>query len=315
MWRKIYMSKKNEVKTEETVERKKCFIITPIGDELSPIRRHIEGIIDVAITPALGDKYEIRVSHRIYEQGMITKQIIKEICNDELIIANITDRNPNVMYELALCHALGKPVIIIAEKNTSLPSDIIMQRTIFYVNDAQGTLELREELRKAEKELDFEQKTGPIIDVFKEINHDSILLEQVKTEKGDEIGKMEYIINRLNKIEDAITVPNRREEYTRIYNYVSRRLQYKYKTFTVAYPSNILKVKLNKMLADSFPNASVVECTIEPNDNSITISLVLDMAYRLRDINIEIMNCFTRMGIIGVEGIVFYNDNNNSISV
>ena len=36
----------------------RCFIITPIGDDSDPIRRHIEGIIDAAIRPALCDKYE-----------------------------------------------------------------------------------------------------------------------------------------------------------------------------------------------------------------------------------------------------------------
>jgi len=36
-------------------EKKKCFIVTPIGGENEPIRRHIDGIIDAAIIPALGD--------------------------------------------------------------------------------------------------------------------------------------------------------------------------------------------------------------------------------------------------------------------
>ena len=65
----------------------KCFIITPIGDDTDPIRRHIEGIIDAALRPALEDKYD-------------------------LVVANLTNRNPNVMYELALRHSLGKPVIM-----------------------------------------------------------------------------------------------------------------------------------------------------------------------------------------------------------
>ena len=56
--------------------KKRCFIITPIGDETDPIRRHIDGIIDAAIVPALGSKYEISVSHKISEPGSITKQII-----------------------------------------------------------------------------------------------------------------------------------------------------------------------------------------------------------------------------------------------
>ena len=41
--------------------KEKCFIITPIGDDTDPIRRHIDGIIDAAIRPALGEKYIRRV--------------------------------------------------------------------------------------------------------------------------------------------------------------------------------------------------------------------------------------------------------------
>lgn len=93
-----------------TEPKAKCFIITPIGDDNDPIRRHIDGVIDAAIIPALSEKYEIVVAHRIYEPGSITKQIISEIYEDQLVIANITNRNPNVMYELALRHAIGNPL-------------------------------------------------------------------------------------------------------------------------------------------------------------------------------------------------------------
>ena len=68
---------------------RKCFIITPIGKETDPIRRHIDGIIDAAIIPALGNKYEIVVAHKITTPGTITKQIINEIYSDELVIANL----------------------------------------------------------------------------------------------------------------------------------------------------------------------------------------------------------------------------------
>ena len=73
--------------------KEKCFVITPIGDDNDPIRRHIEGIIEAAITPALGVKYEIIVAHKISEPGSITKQIISEIYSAKLVIANITNRN------------------------------------------------------------------------------------------------------------------------------------------------------------------------------------------------------------------------------
>ena len=60
-------------------DKKRCFVITPIGGDSDPIRRHIEGIIDAAIKPALGEKYEIIVAHRISAPGTITKQVIN-IC-------------------------------------------------------------------------------------------------------------------------------------------------------------------------------------------------------------------------------------------
>ena len=160
-------------------EKKRCFVITPIGGDTDPIRRHIEGIIDAAIEPALGDEYEIVVAHRISAPGTITKQIIKEIYQDELVIANLTDRNPNVMYELAFRHSLGKPVIMIAEKSTALPSDIIMERVIFYHNDAKGVLELRDELEKAEKKIDFE-KASYQSHPLDEIKQQPVTMIQVK---------------------------------------------------------------------------------------------------------------------------------------
>ena len=97
----------------------KCFIITPVGNENDEIRRHVDGIIDAVIIPVLKD-YQIDVPHRITNMGSITKQIIRSIYESDLVIANLTTANPNVMYEQAFRHAVGKPVITIAEEGTLL---------------------------------------------------------------------------------------------------------------------------------------------------------------------------------------------------
>lgn len=196
----------------------KCFIITPIGDEKDPIRRHIEGVIEAAITPALGEKYEIVVAHKIYEPGSITKQIISEIYNSELVIANITNRNPNVMYELALRHAIGKPVITIAEKGTSLPADIVTERTIFYYNDAKGVLELIEDLKKAEAEIDLSKTSGPIVDVLGDISRDTQIIQRTSTNNPDEIEPLKFILQRLDRIETTIKNTNAHPHSTRFSN-------------------------------------------------------------------------------------------------
>ena len=187
----------------------KCFIITPIGDDTDPIRRHIEGIIDAALRPALEDKYDLVVAHRISEPGSITKQIITEIYSAKLVVANLTNRNPNVMYELALRHSLGKPVIMIAEKGTPLPSDIVMERTIFYQNDARGVIELRESIAAAEKEIDYEKTESPIYNVLHDVLKDRQIIEfsesqSISQEDDGNATVLKYILQKLTNLEDAV---------------------------------------------------------------------------------------------------------------
>ena len=187
----------------------KCFIITPIGDDTDPIRRHIEGIIDAALRPALEDKYDLVVAHRISEPGSITKQIITEIYSAKLVVANLTNRNPNVMYELALRHSLGKPVIMIAEKGTPLPSDIVMERTIFYQNDARGVIELRENIAAAEKEIDYDKIESPIYNVLHDVLKDRQIIEfsesqSISQEDDGNATVLKYILQKLTTLEDAV---------------------------------------------------------------------------------------------------------------
>ena len=187
----------------------KCFIITPIGDDTDPIRRHIEGIIDAALRPALEDKYDLAVAHRISEPGSITKQIITEIYSAKLVVANLTNRNPNVMYELALRHSLGKPVIMIAEKGTPLPSDIVMERTIFYQNDARGVIELRENIAAAEKEIDYDKTESPIYNVLHDVLKDRQIIEfsesqSISQEDDGNATVLKYILQKLTNLEDAV---------------------------------------------------------------------------------------------------------------
>lgn len=187
----------------------KCFIITPIGDDTDPIRRHIEGIIDAALRPALEDKYDLVVAHRISEPGSITKQIITEIYSAKLVVANLTNRNPNVMYELALRHSLGKPVIMIAEKGTPLPSDIVMERTIFYQNDARGVIELRENIAAVEKEIDYDKTESPIYNVLHDVLKDRQIIEfsesqSISQEDDGNATVLKYILQKLTNLEDAV---------------------------------------------------------------------------------------------------------------
>ena len=242
-----------------TEEKKKCFVITPIGDDCSTIRRDTEGIIKAIIKPVLDPEYEIIVAHKINEQGTITKQIIQHIYLDELVIANLTGRNPNVMYELAFRHSLGKPVIIIAEKKTSIPFDIITERTIFYQNDALGVLELQDELRKALKSINFTEKRSPIYDILYSLNNDIKILELSEKTDPENMDTLKYILNRLDSIEKSVQLysssPSFPEEPS---SNISAKIVFSYKNSDRFHTSKELRDEIYYNLNGLYPDMFLV---------------------------------------------------------
>lgn len=110
---------------------KVCFIIAPIGDEGSDVRRRSDQVLKHIITPAAKEcDYEPIRADKISEPGMITSQVIQHLLDDLLVIADLTGRNPNVFYELAIRHAIRKPVVQIIQRGEPIPFDVAQSRTI-----------------------------------------------------------------------------------------------------------------------------------------------------------------------------------------
>lgn len=61
---------------------------------------------------------------------MITRQIIDYILHSRLVVADLSFHNPNVFYELALRHAVRKPIVQISRGVDRLPFDIGQVRTV-----------------------------------------------------------------------------------------------------------------------------------------------------------------------------------------
>ena len=115
-----------------TSEKKKtCFVICPIGGPESVTRRRSDEIFNALIKNVLSRlNYECE---RIVDEnrpGSITDRIVEKLHDADLVIADLTDNNPNVFYELAIRQYTQLPVILMSENIDEIPFDTKSMNTI-----------------------------------------------------------------------------------------------------------------------------------------------------------------------------------------
>lgn len=90
----------------------------------------------------------------IFEEGVLLDDIIKGIAESEFVIADLTDKNPNVFYELGIAHQLRKQVIIITQKEDDVPSDLKGHKwNLYNISSKEGIDNLEEKIKKSFNKL------------------------------------------------------------------------------------------------------------------------------------------------------------------
>jgi hypothetical protein len=104
-----------------------CFVMMPFAEPLG-------GYYTTVYQPAI-DKAKlkaVRADAEIFGTGKIIDQIWAGIHSARVLVAELTGRNPNVLYELGLAHALRKPVVLVSSNEDDVPFDVRHVRVIYY---------------------------------------------------------------------------------------------------------------------------------------------------------------------------------------
>lgn len=145
---------------EEKTEKKNCFVIMPFSSTKTCSEDEWTEIFEKVIRPAVeksGYNYECERANIHF--GSIIWEILDKLNRSELIIADITDRNPNVLYELGVRHALGGPAIAIAQKKDDIPFDLLpYPYKIYGWKIDKEKKEFKKEIKKAIAELEQNPK-------------------------------------------------------------------------------------------------------------------------------------------------------------
>ncbi len=75
--------------------------------------------------------HTVRADHSRQDPDAL-KEIWRLICRSTVIVVDISTYSPNVLYELGLAHALGKPALIVRQDQTRMPFDLSTRRSFKY---------------------------------------------------------------------------------------------------------------------------------------------------------------------------------------
>lgn len=114
---------------------------------LMPFNEDFDDIYKLGIKEAAKEvgAYAERVDEQIFTEGIL-ERIFNQISKADVIVADMTGRNPNVFYEVGYAHALGKIVLLLTQKADDIPFDLKHKQHIVYGNSGSKIQNIRNEL-------------------------------------------------------------------------------------------------------------------------------------------------------------------------
>lgn len=163
-----------------------CFVISPIGKEGTKQHAQFKEVLDYVIKPAFEEsdyKYAVVRADDINRTGSFIKDILENIYSSHIVVADLTNQNPNVFYELGVRHSLRPRTILISQNLDDIPSDLREYRTIIYDTSAKGAITFKKKIKEFIKEINKEPERldNPVLDRLGSITENK--LAQVESER------------------------------------------------------------------------------------------------------------------------------------
>ncbi|WP_225370275.1 hypothetical protein [Methanobrevibacter arboriphilus] len=132
----------NNIMNNKIIEDDLCFVLMPFDEKFN-------GVYDLIKEDLDNFNLNIIRADDINEPGTVIDDICNHIKNSKFLIAELTDSNPNVFYELGYADALDKNIILIIQnsQNTSekFPFDVSGKRMIIYEDTIAGQTYLKKQ--------------------------------------------------------------------------------------------------------------------------------------------------------------------------
>lgn len=131
--------------------------------------------------------YEVNKADSTDAQQNILRDVISGIYNVDLLIADMTDSNPNVFYEAGVADGLGIPTILITQSIDGIPFDLQRYNMIEYSTDITEIEEFESDLRDiGQKHLNGEIEFGSPVSDFTDVSISTPTTSETEDVETDE---------------------------------------------------------------------------------------------------------------------------------
>lgn len=189
-------------------EKEKCFVIMPISDQGDYPSEHFTKVYEQIFCPAIVEAgYE---PYRVDEDKICTSiigKIFSAVQDCPMAICDLSNRNPNVLYELGLRQAYDKPVVLVQDEKTERIFDVSGINTVTYNSNRlyENVVDDRKKITEAIKAT-RDGKTNSVIKIIKAEG------AQFSSENMSKEDKLEILLSSIMNELESLKAEKRREE-------------------------------------------------------------------------------------------------------
>jgi len=205
-------NKKSENPDQELPQdiKPKCGIIMPISAINGLSENHWADVRNLLFNIIEDAGFEPNVVSDGSDVGVIHNRIINNIYTSDIIVCDVSEKNPNVMLELGLRLAFDKPVIIIKDDKTSYSFDASLIEHLGYPRDLRYTLIEEFKLKLKAKIINTHEKAKDDPNYTTFLGHFKIYnLGKLETKEVSDLG---LIMKSLDELRTDINLMRRNNQ-------------------------------------------------------------------------------------------------------
>lgn len=245
---------------EKKTEDKRCFVMMPISDQGDYPQGHFTKVYEQIFQPAIREAgFEpYRVDENKISDSIISK-IFDAILSCPIALCDLSNRNPNVLYELGLRQAYDKPVVLVQDEKTERIFDVSGINTVSY-----SSIRLYENVMKARERITeaiistCEGKENSIVKVMKAGAAEYSSMDISKEDK------ITIMLNSMMRDIQSLKESNSSEDgiKDRIFDYKAMKLPKEKEIYIIELRHGITNREINAVIGEMKERYSILQINI-----------------------------------------------------